>query len=226
MGIMDSPLLRWLRKPDPRQSARARARAGHPPSPTHQTQFAHSQTAAPSGTPAVTQHTMRKDLLKVVLRETLMRNGIPMRWVGADLLRATSPKREAGIHVRLLVRHWDPRLQMCAVALEQNFFRRLLAMDPQAADWLMGISWQYAMEDLSACPALPHPGSWTAATDQPLPQVPPRPAGAPVIEGPVHIAAPGADVRGDLDRMLAARDAKAGAPPASDSFAVTQPIQL
>lgn len=226
MGIMDSSLLRWLRKPDPHQSARARA--GHPPSPTHQTQFAHSQTAQPSGTPAVTQHTMRKDLLKVVLRETLMRNGIPMSWIGADLLRATSPKREPGIHVRLLVRHWDPRLQMCGVAFEQNFFRRLLAMDPQASDWLMGISWQYAMEDLSSCPPLPHPGSWTAATDQPLPQVPPRPAraSAPVIEGPVHIAKPGDDVRADLDKMLAERDAQGSRSTGSDSFAVTQPIRL
>ena len=80
---------------------------------------------------------MRKEVLKLVMRETLARNGIPESWLSADLLRTNSAKREQGIHVRLLLRHWDPRLLQHGVALEQEFYKRLLALDPLAPNWLM-----------------------------------------------------------------------------------------
>ena len=52
----------------------------------------------------------RKDVLRLVLREMLTRNGIPQTWIAADMLRTTSSKRLEGLHVRFLVRHWQPRL--------------------------------------------------------------------------------------------------------------------
>lgn len=227
MGLFDGSLLRWLGKPALKPAARTQAGRQQPP-PTS-TQFVQSHAQPDSGSAAASQHAIRKDLLRVVLRETLVRNGIPTSWLAADLLRTTSPKREPGIHVRLLLRHWDPRLLMCGVAFEQNFYRRLLTMDPQATQWLMGVSWQYAMDDLSACPQLPHPGSWTAATDQPLPQAATHPGQAPatadVIAGPVHIARHQDDVRADLQKLLAARDADRAAAGA-EAFASTQPISL
>ena len=98
MGILD-----WLHKP-----ARSRAAASKPPkAPLNSTQFAHSHSGQHSGSAPVSQHSLRKDLLKVVLRETLMRNGIPSSWIAADLLRSTNTKKESGVHVRLMIRHWD-----------------------------------------------------------------------------------------------------------------------
>jgi hypothetical protein len=172
-------------------------------------------------------HAVRKDLLKLVLRETLTRNGIPQAWIGSDTLRTNSPRREPGVHVRFVVRVWELRLMECGPALEREFLQRLLALDPQASDWLMGFSWQFSLPQNTATPSLPHPGSWTAPRD---PVVrPPAPETKPgdIIEGPVFIPRPTEDVKADLERLLALRDddmkrhAQGG-----DNFAATRPATL
>lgn len=116
-----------------------------------------------SQSPATQQNASRRELLRLVLRDTLNRTGIPTSWIGADLLAATSRGREPGIHVRLLMKHWDPRLMMHGIAFEQAFKRRVLTLDPDADRWLLGISWQFSLADESACPPLPHPGIWTSS---------------------------------------------------------------
>jgi hypothetical protein len=198
--------------------------------PAPSTQFAESQHTQAGGS----SQSVRKDLLKVALRETLTRNGIPPTWISADMLRTTSAsKRETGLHVRLQVRHWDPRLLLHGVALEKDFAERLQLLDPAAANWLMGFSWQFAMEDKSPCPALPHPATWTAPVEPTAPG--PLQAGAEpssygdVIAGPAPMgqSRPLDDVRADLERLLALRDEdlrKHGGPDAA--YAATRPATL
>lgn len=171
------------------------------------TQFDSQHTQAGSNSQSV-----RKDLLKVVLRETLTRNGIPPTWLSADMLRTSSAaRRDTGLHVRFLVRHWEPRLMLHAVAFEQEFFERLTLLDPLANNWLMGFSWQFTMPDKSACPPLPHPATWTAPVTPTAPA--PLAQGVPssfgdVIAGPTAVDTPKPldDVRADLERLLALRD--------------------
>jgi hypothetical protein len=105
----------------------------------------------------------RRELLRLVLRDTLNRTGIPASWIGADLLAATSRGREPGIHVRLLLKHWDPRLMLHGIAFENSFKKRVLTLDSEAERWLLGISWQFSLADERACPAMPHPGVWTSS---------------------------------------------------------------
>ena len=194
---------------------------------SNSTQFRQSQMT--QGSTSV--HSVRKDLLRVALRETLTRNGIPPGWVSADMLRTNSPKRESGMHVRFLIQHWDPRVMLHGVALEEDFEQRLLTLDPQARTWLSGFSWQFALEDKAACPPLPHPGTWTAPPPSTFDTGPApvahvtRPAG--IIEGPMLTPRPIDEVRADLERLLALRDqdmkrhAEGG-----DNFAPTRPASL
>ena len=199
---------------------------GRRPAPAASTQFAPSQS-----TQSTSPHHVRKDVLKLVMRELLMRNGIPNAWLSADLLRTTNSKREQGVHVRFLMRHFEPRLMQHGPALEREFMQRLLLLDPQAANWLMGFSWQFVLEDASKCPPLPNAGSWTgvAAPSDPTPAAGAgiEGASADVIAGPVFIPKPSDDVRSDLDRLLALRDddmkrhGKGG-----DNFAPTRPAKL
>lgn len=114
--------------------------------------------------PVAQQSASRRELLRLVLRDTLNHAGIPTSWIGADLLSATSRGREPGIHVRLLMKHWDPRLMPHGVAFEQAFMKGVLTIDPQADHWLLGISWQFSLVDERGCPPLPHPGVWTSST--------------------------------------------------------------
>jgi hypothetical protein len=159
--------------------------------------------------------------LRLVLRHTLNRHGIPAAWVGADILQATSAGREPGMHLRLLIKHWEPRLLPHTVAFQNSLIVRLLAFDPLASNWLMGISWQFTLPDESPCPPMPHPGWWTADAD-PRARAPEgvraEVAGGSgdVIAGPVRIGTSrattgsilSADVKADLERLLEVRDAE------------------
>lgn len=156
-----------------------------------------------------TPQTIRKELVRVTVRETLLHNGIPSAWIRADPLTTSAPGRDAGVHVRLVVKHWDARLMHHSVALQEHVEKRILALDPQAEHWLMGLSWQFDLEDVSHCPPLPHPGSWTADTARPLHVAAvarPVQASGDVITGPTRIQQPGDDRRKALERMLSERD--------------------
>ncbi|MEP6790481.1 MAG: hypothetical protein ABI907_03865 [Ramlibacter sp.] len=146
---------------------------------------------------ATSQLSTRRELLRVVLRDTLIKHGIPTAWVGAEMVQAMGRSREPGMHMRLLVRHWDPRLLNYGVAFEKSFAARVMVFDPTAATWLAGISWQFALLDEDVCPPLPEPGTWNA----------PLAAAAAAAEiAVVDAARP--DARAELDRLFAETDAK------------------
>ncbi len=110
--------------------------------------------------------TIRKDLLRMVLRDTLQRSGIPQSWVGAELLTAVAQDGgRGGLHIRLLVRHWDPRLLTHGFALQQRFRKDVLALDGKADEWFLGASWQFDLPDGSVCPPMPSPSTWGKAPD-------------------------------------------------------------
>lgn len=189
----------------------------------------------------------RRELLRSTLRDTLNRHGIPASWITCETLVTTSRTREQGIHWRLVIHHWDPRLLVHGIAFQQSLIKRVTTFDPLASAWLMGISWQFALPDESACPPMPHPGVWTSGTALPVPvqqaPSPEAPSGgsADVIAGPVRIAdaaaAPAATraaaTKADLDQLFAVRDADfkrhAAAPTEADpssQYLPTEPAKL
>ena len=214
MGMLD---FLWGKK----AGSAPRPRNSHPAQ--HSVQFEASQMSPQS------VNSTRKDVLRLVLRELLTRNGIPQTWIAADMLRTTSSKRQEGLHVRFLVRHWQPRLLDHGPALEQEFTQRLLSLDPQAREWLTGFSWQFALEQLGECPPLPHPASWTAPASAPQASEHGAPLTKPadIIEGPVVIPRTTDEVRADLEQLLALRDPdQKRHRPGGDHFAATRPANL
>jgi hypothetical protein len=183
------------------------------------------------------QSRSRRELLRVVLRDTLYRHGIPAAWFDAEVLVSTSRTGERGIHWRLVVKNPDARLLTYAVALQTALIKRLTTFDPLASSWLTGLSWQYALPDDAPCPALPHPATWKEAPGAPLPVAVPAPAGdgADVIAGPSasqraaeQVRQNSADARADLEGLFAVRDAdfKRHAGDAAGEDAATQPMFL
>ena len=213
MGFMDRLLGRSAARPATSRPGPASAQPGAGPS-----------TRGPSS-----PQTVRKELVRVSVRDTLLHNGIPAAWIRADPLTTSAPGRETGVHVRLVVQHWDTRLMQCAVALQEHVEKRILSLDPQAENWLMGLSWQFDLEDVSHCPPMPHPGSWTATGDaqraQPRAPQPAQPS-ADVISGPTRIgqtSPSGEDRREALERMMSERDADFRRDDGGD-FIKTQPM--
>jgi hypothetical protein len=96
----------------------------------------------------------RRQLLGLILRDTLYDNGIPFDWLTAEALQALAPGRDPGTHVRLHIRRWEPELLPYCPAIQAEFKRRLLAVDPSAHHWLMGFSWQFALPKNAKWPRL------------------------------------------------------------------------
>src|SRR5438105_2630013 len=143
--------------------------------------------------PSLFNRTNRRDLLRVVLRDTLQRHGIPTDWISAELLASTLVNGEHGLHWRLHLKHWDPRLLTHGVALQHSLIERVVALEPTAPEWLTGISWQFALEDESACPAMPLPRTWIQSRAAPRPHTP---------EQDIETA------RDDLNKWLSKRDSE------------------
>jgi hypothetical protein len=169
-----------------------------------------SRSSAPSATSA------RRELLRAVLRKTINGYGIPVEWIGAEVLLATSHGQEPGVHLRLLMRHWDPRLLAHAVALQNGLVAKVLEADPLASNWLMGVSWQFALPNERACPSMPLPGFWTAEPEAGIADTVPKADVDPE---------PPADVKADLEQLLAVRDAELRRSDAAGTEA-TQPLFL
>ena len=177
---------------------------------------------------AESPQSVRKELLRLALRESLKHNGIPANWISADALVATATGRQPGIHVRLVIKHWDARLPVHAMAFQQDFETRLLTLDPLATNWLMGISWQYELPADADWPHMPAPGTWTttATVVEPVPAPLPQDA-PPSAKHPLTIR-----TRAELERDLADDDQRFR-PSQSDfaateagSYAATQPAPL
>lgn len=146
----------------------------------------HSQTARmPSKIDASGLHTsqsmpvtaaarfrLRKDLIRMCLRDVLLKAGIPTDWITPEVLIASSRSGTSGLHLRLRIVRWDDRLPGYALLIQRQFEQRILMMDPIAPEWISGISWQFALEDEPELPAMPHPSTWTRR--------PPPSANAPI----------------------------------------------
>lgn len=219
------------------------ARAPAPGSvPQSQLGSGHSQSAGPAGS----QSRSRRELLRVVLRDTMNRHGVPAGWLEAEVLVSTSRAGERGIHWRLVVKHWDPRLLTHALALQQALLKRLTTFDPLASNWLTGVSWQFdSLEDTPNAP-LPNAASWTEAASAPAPAVletEPVGGSGDVISGPPLVerapslaaAQNSADAKSDLEHLFAVRDADfrrhadsdpAGGDATQPMFLRTEPAKL
>jgi hypothetical protein len=212
---------------------RAAAPAHHSQSPASgpASQLFSVQSQQSKGGAPASQNSARREMLRVVLRDTMNRHGVPTTWISAETLLASSrARRQNGIHWRLSIKHWDPRLPTHFVAFQNNLIKRVMTFDPMASEWLMGISWQFTLEDESACPPMPHPGLWTAEAHAPRAVAQPAAVAGGVIAGPVRIvdfgaaAAKDAKAREDLEQLFAVRDADLKKHAEGTAYDATQPM--
>lgn len=101
---------------------------------------AHAQSARNA---SAQQYTLRRQVLQTALRDTLIRYRIPSSGVGCETLLSSRNAVAPTVHVRLLVKDFEPRLLTQALAFQAAFLKRLTSFDPKVVDWLSGISWQF-----------------------------------------------------------------------------------
>jgi hypothetical protein len=137
----------------------------------------------------------RRQLVQVLLRDALRKYGIPLRWIDCQVMLVSSRSRGPGMYVRLVVRQWDDRLLNYAHAFQTALMVEITRFEPQASQWLHGISWQLEVGD--SCPYLtmPEKAFWSDPVTPPpqisrvSPSFPIAPLFAPEPEAPTTASA-------------------------------------
>ena len=186
---------------------------------------AKAKTIAAEGPPTIedgSANALRRQLVQVLLRDVVRRHGIPPGWLDCQMLVVSSRSRGEGMYVRLVMRHWDPRLLNYAVAFQKALMVDIMRFEPHAADWLYGISWQLEVGDTCPYKELPDRSVWQEPAQKPSHQPPQKPA---------HEPTPQDELKTDLERIFAIRDSdmlmrgeEAGRP--ARAYAKTEPQKL
>lgn len=138
----------------------------------------------------------RRELVQVILRDTMRKHGIPSDWIDCRILAVVTRQHKAGMHVQFLVRKGDEQLLDYVHAFQESFWDEILKFEPQAHEWLFSVAWQFYGKAVRGFAPMPDPGSWS---DEPEP--PPKFGDTQ----PHHDDAE--DLASDLQALYAIRDA-------------------
>jgi hypothetical protein len=90
-----------------------------------------------------TKNAPRRELVQVVLRDTMRQHSIPSDWIDCRILSVVSKSPQSGLHVTLIVRNGQDRLLTYVPAFQESFMDALRRFEPRAAAWLLSLSWQF-----------------------------------------------------------------------------------
>lgn len=138
----------------------------------------------------------RRELVQVVLRDTMRKHGVPSDWIDCRILSVMTRQHKAGMHVQFLVRQGDEQLLNYVHAFQESFWDEILKFEPQAHEWLFSVAWQFYGKAVRGFAPMPGAGSWV---DEP------GPAPKAADSQPPHDEAE--DLASDLQALYAIRDA-------------------
>jgi hypothetical protein len=104
----------------------------------------------------------RRELVQVVLRDTMRKHGIPSDWIECRILSVVSTRRGSGMHIQLVVRQGDDRLITYVHAFQESFLREIEKFEPRAEEWIFSLGWQFEGKPLPDHRQMPDPATWGA----------------------------------------------------------------
>ena len=151
------------------------------------------------------QHTdIQRELIRVVLKDTLRQHGIPSSWVGCEVTvlprravsgahrgaghAAVNPAVEAreALFVHLIIMIWSDALVHFAPALQQQLLQALDRFEPAVDHSHYVVAWRFSPQCRCPYQRLPDPMFWTQeAFPEPQGAAPLQPAAAMVRVGVV-----------------------------------------
>src|SRR3954467_5045597 len=85
----------------------------------------------------------RRELVQVVLRDTMRKHGIPSDWIECRILSAVTRTGRRGLHVNFVVRQAHDRLLPYVFPFQDDFERELARFEPRCRDWLLSLGWEF-----------------------------------------------------------------------------------
>jgi hypothetical protein len=176
------------------------------------TQF--RESALDSGSSG-SRNARKRELVQVVLRDTMRKHGIPLDWIECRMLSSVSRTGRHGLHVSFVVRKAHDRLLAYVFAFQDSFERELASFEPRARDWLLSIGWEFQGFNAKE---MPDPNTWAASgpvsLPAPLVKADWKPDASGIDADAVDVAIDDAhppktddDVQRDLRALYAIRDA-------------------
>ena len=123
-------------------------------------QFEDGETGTESGS----RNAPRRELVQVVLRDSMRRHGIPSAWIECRIVSVLSRDARTGMHVQLIVRDGVDRLLTYVPAFQSSFMEEIGRFDPRVGDWLLSLSWQFQNLTAAMTTRMPDPAVWAAAS--------------------------------------------------------------
>lgn len=153
-------------------------------------QFHESETTGQEGS----RNAPRRELIHVVLSDSMRRHGIPSAWIDCRVLSVVTRNRKTGMHMQLIVRDGVDRLLTYVPAFQRSFMEEIVRFDPRVDDWLLSLSWQFQNLNARVAAVMPDPITWApsvAAHLTPMGAVPAlAAAGRLPVEPLVAVASP------------------------------------
>ena len=147
----------------------------------------------------------RRELVQVILRDTMRKHGIPSDWIECRMLSTVNRMGRHGLHVNFVVKKAHDRLLAYVFAFQDSFERELARFEPRASDWLLSLGWEF--QGFNAA-EMPDPKTWAQSGPAPLEALAPD---FPRTVDPQSLEAEPPktddDVQRDLEALFAIRDA-------------------
>ena len=128
--------------------------------------FGHSKSVRPpvAGPVSVLPNTqsvtnVQRELIRVVLKDTLRLHGIPANWIGCEVIVKSRNATQEEMYVHLIIMEWNESLLRFALALQQQLIQGLNRFDPGIDHSRYVISWKFAC--VSPDINMPDPAFWS-----------------------------------------------------------------
>ena len=114
---------------------------------------------------AVTPTAPRRELVQVVLHQTMRKHGIPSDWLDCRILSVVKHRHKPGMHVQFLVRRGDEQLLQYLHAFQESFWEEIEKFEPQARQWLFSVGWEFYARSTRGFSPMPAPEVWAQSGD-------------------------------------------------------------
>lgn len=137
----------------------------------------HTPGVAPASvtpTPSLQRNDVRRELIRVVLKDTLRHHGIPFGWLACEVIIIARAPGEEELNIQLVMMKWNELLLRYAPAMQQQLLLGLDRFDPLVDHSKYIVSWRFSPD--CACPftVMPEKSAWLQsespqAKEEPLP---------------------------------------------------------
>ena len=112
-------------------------------------------------TGATLQHTdVQRELVRVVLKDTLRKNGIPAGWIGCEVTGISHRNMDDELFVHLIVMHGNDALLQYSPALQQDLMQGLDRFEPNVDHSNYVVSWLFSPDCGFKRTSMPAPTFW------------------------------------------------------------------